>query len=164
MTLLAALNTIAIAQTKATKQMMEQCIQLLDYMALESNQNAKLRFHASDMVLNIHSDASYLSELGAKSRARGKFFMGWMPKNGESIKLNGAFYTSSSIMRFIVASETEAELGALFHNCQMEMIFCQTLKDLGHPQPKTPVHCDNATAVEIASNTVKLQHSQLMEM
>ncbi len=27
-----------------------------------------------------------------------------------------------------------------------------------HPQPKTPVHCDNAMAVGIASNTVKGQH------
>ncbi len=43
--------------------------------------------------------------------------MGWMPKNGEPIKLNGAFYMGSSIMRFVVASASEAELGALFHNC-----------------------------------------------
>ena len=44
------------------------------------------------------------------------------------------------------------------------MIFEQTLKDLGHPQPKTPVHCDNATAVRIANNTVKRQRSRSMEM
>jgi len=44
------------------------------------------------------------------------------------------------------------------------MIFRQMLKDLGHPQSKTPVHCDNATAVGIACNTVKRQRSQLMEM
>jgi hypothetical protein len=162
MTVLVALSTTAIDQTKATKQTMEQCIQLLDYLA--SNQNAKVRFHASDMVLNIHSDASYISELGARSRACGHFFMGWMPQNGEPIKLNGAFYISSSIMRFVVASAAEAELGTLFHNCQTGMIFQQTLKDLGHPQPKTPVHCDNATAVGIASNTVKRQQSQSMKM
>ncbi len=162
MTVLAALSIIAINQTKATKRTMEQCIQLLDY--LSSNQNARVRFHASDMVLNIHSDASYLSELGAQSRACGHFFMGWMPKNGEPVKLNRAFYTSSSIMRFVIASAAEAELSALFHNCQTGMIFQQTLKDLGHPQPKTPVHCDNATAVGIAGNTVKRQRSQSMEM
>jgi hypothetical protein len=49
--------------------------------------------------------------------------MGWMPKNGEPIKINGAFYTSSVIMRFVVASAAEAELGALFHNFQTGMIF-----------------------------------------
>jgi hypothetical protein len=155
MTVLAALSTIAIDRTKATKRTMEQCIQLLDYLA--SNQNAKVRFHASDMVLNIDSDASYLSESGARSRACGHFFMGWMPKNGEPVKLNGEFYTSSSIMKFVVASAAEAKLDALFHNCQTGMIFRQTLKDLGHPQPKMPVHCDNATAVGIAGNTVKRQ-------
>ncbi len=75
------------------------------------------------MVMNIHSDASYLSESGARSQACGHFFMGWMPKNEEPIKLNGAFYTGSSIMRFVVASAAEAELGSLFHNCQTGMIF-----------------------------------------
>jgi hypothetical protein len=35
---------------------------------------------------------------------------------------------------------------------------------MGHPQPKTPVHCDNATAVGIANNTIKQQRSQAMEM
>ena len=120
MTVLLALSTIAINQTKTTKRTMDQCIQLLDYLA--SNQDSKVRFHASDMVMNIHSDASYLSELGAQSRACGNFFMGWMPDNGEPIQLNGAFYTSSAIMRFVVTSAAEAELVALFHNCQTGMI------------------------------------------
>jgi hypothetical protein len=39
-----------------------------------------------------------------------------------------------------------------------------TLEKLGHPQPKTQVHCDNVTAVGIANNTVKWQRSRLMEM
>jgi hypothetical protein len=90
--------------------------------------------------------------------------MGWKPKNGEPIKLNGAFHTNLSILRFIVALAAEAELGALFHNCQTRIIFQQTLADLGHPQPKTPVHCNNATAVGIANNMVKRQQSRSMEM
>ena len=114
--------------------------------------------------MNIHSDASYLSETKSRSRACGHFFMGWMPKNGEPIRLNGAFYTNTTILRFVVASAAEAELGALFHNCQDGIIFRQTLMDMGHPQPKTPVHCDNATAVGIANNTVKRQRSRSMEM
>ncbi len=35
---------------------------------------------------------------------------------------------------------------------------------MGHPQPKIPIHCDNAMAVGIANNTIKRQHSQSMEM
>jgi hypothetical protein len=77
--------------------------------------------------------------------------------NREPIQLNGAFYVNTMILRFVVASATEADLGALFHNCQDGIIFWQTLTNLGHPQPKMPAHCDNATAIGIANNTIKRQ-------
>ncbi len=35
---------------------------------------------------------------------------------------------------------------------------------MGHPQPQTPVHCNNATTTGIANNTVKWQQSRSMEM
>ncbi len=70
------------------------------------------------MIINIHSDASYLSESKARSRACGHFFIGSTPVAREPIKLNGAFYTNSVILKFVVALAAEAELGDLFHNCQ----------------------------------------------
>ncbi len=122
MTVLMALSSIAVEQTKAMEKTMGRCIlQLLDYLA--SNSEAKVRYHALDMIMNIHSGASYLSKTKACSRAWGHFFMGWMPKNGEPIKLNGAFYVNTTILRFVGASAAEAELGALFHNCQDGIIF-----------------------------------------
>jgi hypothetical protein len=157
MTILMALSSIAVEQTRATEKTMSSCTQLLDY--LSGNANATVRFHASDMILNIHSNASYLLKAKARSRACGHFFMGWMPTDGAPIQLNGAFHVSTTIMRFVVASAAEAELVALYHNCQTGIIFRLTLADMGHPQPKTPVHCNNATAVGIANNTIKCQHS-----
>jgi len=74
MTVLMALSSIAMDQTKATERTMSRCTQLLDYLAGHSD--AKVRFHASDKILNIHSDASYLSEAKAHSRACGHFFLG----------------------------------------------------------------------------------------
>jgi len=85
--------------------------------------------------------------------------MGALPIDGKPIKLNGAFHTLCAILRFVVASAAEAELGALFLNFQEGIIFQTTLEDLGHPQSKIPVHCDNATAVGIANNTIKWQRS-----
>jgi hypothetical protein len=35
---------------------------------------------------------------------------------------------------------------------------------MGHPQPPTPVHCDNSTVVGIANKMVKRQRSCLMEI
>ena len=153
MTVLMALSTIASEQMKGTEQTMEKALQVLDYLA--THPDATLHFHATDMVMNIHSDASYLLAPNSRSRACGHFFLGWRPVDGEPICLNGAFHMLCSILRFVVASATEAELGALFLNCQEGMIFRLTLEDLGHPQPKTPVHCDNATAVGISNNTIK---------
>ena len=162
MTVLMALSSIAIEQTKASERTMERCTQLLDYLSYHSD--AKVRFYASDMIMNIHSDASYLSEGKSRSRTCGHFFMGWLPRDDAPIRINGAFHVSTNVIRFVVASAAEAELGALFHNCQTGIIFRKTLEDMGHAQPKTPVHCDNATAVGIANNTVKRQRSRSMEM
>ena len=68
------LSAITVEQTTATEETMKRCIQLLDYLA--SNADAKVRFHALDMIMNIHSNALYLSETKAQSRACGHFFMG----------------------------------------------------------------------------------------
>jgi hypothetical protein len=71
---------------------------------------------------------------------------------------------STNVIRFVVTSAAKAELGMLFQNFQTGITFRSTLKDMGHVQPKTPVHCKNATAVGIANSTVKQQCSRSMEM
>ncbi len=162
MMVLMALSTIMVEQTTATEHTMAKFTQSLDY--LSDHADAKIQFHASNMIMNIHSDASYLLEANAWSRVCGHFFMGWMPEDDEPIRLNGAFYVSMNIMRFVVASVAEAELGALYRNCKKGIIYWEIFKDMGHPQSKIPVHCNNATAVGIANNTVKWQHSCSMEM
>ena len=39
-----------------------------------------------------------------------------------------------------------------------------TLHELGHPQPPTPIHVDNTTAVVIVNSTIKRQRSRAMNM
>jgi hypothetical protein len=121
MTILMALSSITVEQTKATEKTMNRCTQLSDY--LSSNSDATVCFHTSDIILNIHSNASYLSEANARSRACGHFFMGWMPMDGKPIHLNGAFHISTTILCFVVALATKGKLGALYHNCQTGIIF-----------------------------------------
>ncbi len=78
--------------------------------------------------------------------------------------MNGAIYVNMIILLFVVALAAKAKLSMLFDNSQDGIIFWQTLANLGHPQPKTPIHCDNAMAVGIANNMVKRQRLQSMEM
>ena len=49
-------------------------IQLLDFAA--SHPDAAIHFHASDMILFVHSHASYLREPHSKSRVGGIFYLG----------------------------------------------------------------------------------------
>ncbi len=141
---------------------MEKAKQLLDY--LTTNPDATIQFKASSMIMNVHLDVSYLSKSDTCSCTCGHFFMGWFPNNGDPIRINGALFTLCAILRFAVISATKAKLGALFLNCKEGMICQLALEKFGHPQPKTHVHCNHATAVGIANNTVKRQCSRSMEM
>ncbi len=155
MTVLMALSTIASEQTKGMEHTMEKTYHVLDYLAMHSNM--MVHFWASDMVMNIHSNPLYLTKPNVCSKASGHFFMGSLPQDGKPIKLNGAFHALCSMLQFIVASTAEAKLDALFLNCQYGIIFKLTLEELGHIQQKISVHCNNATTVGIANNTIKQQ-------
>ena len=86
-----------------------EAYQLLDYLALHLD--AVVRFQASDMVLNILSNASYLSKPKACSQACGHFFMGSIPSDGKPIKLNGAFHMLCSILQCVAVSVAKADVG-----------------------------------------------------
>ena len=150
------------AQNKATVNTELRVKVLLDYLA--THPDATLWYWASDMILNINSDASYLSKAKAKSRVAGYYFMGSVPKNGQPIPLNGAIYVHSGILKFAVASAAKAELGALFVNFREGKTIHLILEELGHEQPPMPIHCDNSPDVGIANNTVKKHQSYTIKM
>jgi hypothetical protein len=77
-TVLMPLNDIATEQTKATEKTQAATNQLLDYFA--THPDATIRYHASDMILHIHSDASYLLVSHARSRIGGLFFRQQTPR------------------------------------------------------------------------------------
>jgi hypothetical protein len=64
-TVLMALSYIAIKQSKGTINTMQKAKQLLDYLA--TYPDATICFRASNMIMNIHSDASYSSKSDAQS-------------------------------------------------------------------------------------------------
>ena len=165
-TMLVALGTLASAQTKGTEATARAAAQLLDYAA--THPDAVLQYNASDMILHVHSDASYLSEKEARSRAGGLFFLSSRPSTTPDSDppppLNGAIHIVSSIMRNVLASATEAEVGALFHNCQDACMLRTTLDEMGHPQPATRVQTDNACAEGIVNNTVRQRRSKAIDM
>ena len=63
-----------------------------------------------------------------------------------------------------LSSAAEAELAALFHNGKEAYAICNTLAELGHIQPTTPIATDNSTAGGIANDMVKQKHSKATDM
>jgi hypothetical protein len=59
LTLILPVNFPAPENTQATTATPEKVIKLLDYCA--THPEDKLQYHASDMILNVHRDDSYLS-------------------------------------------------------------------------------------------------------
>ena len=64
-TILMALSKPSSNQATATEATKHACHQFLDYCA--SHPNGSIRYHASDMILKLHSDSSYLNTVGACS-------------------------------------------------------------------------------------------------
>ena len=162
LTILLSLSAIAAEQANPTERTIQRVQHLLQYM--HTNTNEIIQFRASDMVLNIHLDASCLTASRGRIRAGECFFLGSVPRNGEYMKLNGNIAITCTILKLVSASAAEAELGALFINTQEARIIQLMLHELGHPQPPTPIHIGNTTAVGIVKSTIKRQRSRSMEM
>ena len=153
LTVLPALSSIASEQASATNNTERKCEKLLDYLA--THDNAKIRYCASDMLLKIHSDASYLSETLAQSCVAGVFFLGSKLVPNLPINFNESLFVMCGILKFVVASAAEAKLGAIFINCKEGRITRSTLQEMYHPQPPMPIHCNNMTATGISNYNVK---------
>lgn len=166
-TMLPALNAIAMTQAKATETVAKRVAHLLNYAA--TNPNATVRYHASDMVLHIHADASYLSEPQAKSRVAGFYFLSKRPININKPslrppKINGPVHVLCTILKHVVASEAEAKVGANFESAQQGVMFRQKLAEMGHLQPPTPIQTDNAAAAGIINDKVRQRKSRTIDM
>jgi hypothetical protein len=158
-TLLTALSTIASQQSKPMQYTFDWAKQVLDYVA--SQKEAILTYKASDMVLTVHSDAGYLNETKAHSRAGGHFYL----SNNKTFPLNnGAILNIAQIIKAVMSSAAEAEYGALFINAKEAVYLRNMLEEMGHPQPPTPIQTDNLMAEGFINNKIQAKHTKSQDM
>ena len=120
-----------------------------------------LTYRASNTVLAIHSDASYLSKMNARSRVDSHFFL----SNDEPIPPdNGAILTVSQVIKTVMSSAAEAELGGLYINTREAVHIRNILTEMGHPQPRTPIQTDNSTAEGVVNNNILPKQTKAMDM
>eukprot|EP00957_Ditylum_brightwellii_P211491 15366227-Ditylum_brightwellii.AAC.1 len=153
LTLLSALNDILAQQAAPTEQIVKELDHFLNYMW--AYPNATVRFHASDVILHIHSNAAYMVLPEARSRAGGYFYLSFTPTPNADAPLNGAIYNKCSTTLNVMGSAAEAEVGGLYINYQRGKEIRTALMEMGHPHPPTIVITDNSTAEGIVNDCVK---------
>jgi hypothetical protein len=149
-TLLAPISAIASQSAEPTEETLEHVKQFLDYIATQ--EEAIITYSASDMILAVHSDASYLSEPKARSRAGGHFFMSFDANNPPN---NGAILNIAHIIKHGMSSATEAELAALYIMAREAVYIRCVLKGLGHKQPPTPIQTNNSMAEAVVNGKIQ---------
>jgi len=148
-TMLHALNDLATQTHSGTQKTMKAVQHFLNYCA--SNPAAITLYRASDMILHIDSDAAHLVAPRARSRAGGFYYMG----NQNKELINGPVAVNAKIIKNVMSSASEAEIGALYMNAKDAVPMRTTLAEMDHPQPPTPIRTDNSTASGIVNSTIQ---------
>ena len=105
------LVSMAEAQIQVTKQTADNVLQFLDYCTTHPDEF--IRYHGRNMILQGHINASYLSKYKSRSRAERPFYMGLRNCNNTQ-ETNESVLMGSIIMKMVMPSVSEAEIGALF--------------------------------------------------
>jgi hypothetical protein len=157
--MLTPLSALASKQASPTELTMEKCLQFLDYAATQDN--AIFTYKASNMILAIYINASYLSKPKAPSRAGVHMFMA----GNHKIPINNsAVLNILQVIKSVMSSAAEAELAALFINAKTAVSMRTTLKELGYPQTRTPIQTNNSTAHALLTNKILPKALKAMDM
>ena len=103
------------------------------------------------MVIAGHSYASYLNFSKPCSRAGAHIVLS---EDTPVPTRNVPFLTVAQIIKFIMSSAAEADISCLFVCAKAMFQLRQTLIDMGWPQPKSPIQCDNYTSVGVDNDTI----------
>jgi hypothetical protein len=157
--ILTALSSLATTQAKPMQKSMEKVKQMLDYCA--SQEEAIITYTKSKMILVLHRDAGYCNKKKSRSQAGGFFFLSNKDKFPPN---NGAIITNATIIKAVMASAAEAELGALYLNAKEVVYLRQILIEMGHPQPQTPIQIDHTMAEGVTNKKIQPKCTKAIDM
>jgi hypothetical protein len=140
-TILPAISAIASQQAQGTEAVADACHQLLNYVA--THPNAGIRYLTSNMILAVHTNASYLSKHNTCSQASAHFYL---TNKGDKEFNNNTILNLASIIKHVMSSASEAKLVALYYGCKIAVPIQNTLDKMGHTQPLMPIMTDNIMA------------------
>jgi hypothetical protein len=164
--ILQATCALASEQATATLGTLKRLERLLGFVS--GHRFGRIVFHASDMVLSVLSDASYLSRPRARSVAGSFHHLTRLPQSGlppdPLAFINGPLSCHSNTIPVVCFSVQEAEYAALFAAARIADNERLILHNLGYPQPLTLLLRDNEIAVGLANKTITPRLSKSIDM
>ena len=120
---LISLTAIGSQQASATQRTNKASDQILDYCATYPAYG--ILYRSSNMVLCAHSDTGFHNESKGRSRSRAHIFLS---ENDAMPRWNGPVLTLAKIIKIVMSSASEADLGEMFITAQEMIAMRQTLQ------------------------------------
>ena len=147
--LLVLLSTIGSQKAAAMKRTNEAINQILDYCATYPANG--ILYRSSNMVLCAHSDAGFHNDIKGRSRAGAHIFLS---ENDAMPRWNGPVITLYQIIKSVMSSTSEAELGAIFITAQEMATMRHTPEEMKWTHPKSPIQTENSATAGVVNNTI----------
>ena len=87
-----------------------------------------------------------------------------MSNNTQFPPNNGAVLNIAQIIKSVMTSAAEAEMGALYINTREAIPMRITLEEMGHRQPPTPMQTDNTIALAVITKNIRRKQSKAWDM
>jgi hypothetical protein len=98
-----------------------------------------------------------------KAEQGGSFTWAAAPTPTQKIT-NGAMLIISKVLKHVMSSAAEAEIGEVFMNTKEGAVLRTALEELRHPPPPTPMETNNTTATGYSNVTIKQKRTKAMDM
>ena len=113
------------------------------------------------MVIDIHINTSYLTEMKAWSIVGGHHFLS---SNAYFLPNNGAVMNITLIIKTVMSLVAEYELGALFINEKYAVTVQKTLEEMVHTQPLATTHMDNYITYGMVNKKIQSKPTKSMDV
>ena len=108
-----ALNSISLNRRYGMQKTMKSITQLLDYAA--THPDTEIICYASNMILHVHLNGSYLCDPKGQIRAGGFYFLtSRMQDHNTIIPLNSNIAIKCMMLKHVLSLAAETEIRALF--------------------------------------------------
>jgi len=122
------------------------------------------KYHKSDMILKIQSDASFNSRCKGKSVQGGIHYLTNHDKIHDNDYINAPINCICSQINVVVLSAAEAEYAAVSKNAREGIYERQILEAMGYSQPATTILTDNEVAIGLTYDTLKQNASKSIDI